>query len=182
MTEPIRGANKQQHRAAELREMGLDTASIARELGLSSYTDARDLLKYYDKHKAAYDLAKTAEDEPDQQKKKEKKEAAVRSRKRVRTKQGAFNIKTETKNAKVLRLMEEARVLALTFLDGEVLQKETGRGLAQIIATLTDKIQLLRGEPTTISRVEDVRKMDDILKVLQDEIEKRGIKEEKVVN
>ena len=152
--------------------MGLDLGSIAKELGLANYTSARDLLVGYDKRQAAGDDKLVPQ----------KKKPAVRNRKRSRTKQAVANVKTETKNAKVLRLMEEARVLALTFLDGEVLQKETGRGLAQIIATLTDKIQLLRGEPTTISRVEDVRKMDDILKVLQDEIEKRGIKEEKVVN
>ena len=152
--------------------MGLDLGAIAKELGLANYTSARDLLTGYDKRQAVGDDKLVPQ----------KKKPAVRNRKRSRTKQAVANVKTETKNAKVLRLMEEARVLALTFLDGEVLQKETGRGLAQIIATLTDKIQLLRGEPTTISRVEDVRKMDDILKVLQDEIEKRGIKAEKVVN
>ena len=60
-------------------------------------------------------------------------------------------------------------------LDREVLAKETGRGLAQIISILTDKMQLLQGEPTAITKIEDVRKLDEISALLLKEVNRRGI-------
>ncbi len=77
--------------------------------------------------------------------------------------------------ATVLRLMGEKRLEAITMLDKQVLAKETGRGLAQIISILSDKIQLLKGEPTAITKIEDVRKMDEVAVLLLAEVKRRGI-------
>lgn len=167
----------QQVAAARLRDEGFGYQEIADKLGMRNRVNAQNCVRAYDarmegtelKKKFSAPVPKTPED---------KLEARIRSKK---TKAGR-PLKAETDASRVIRLMEEARVMALNFMDGETLAKETGRGLAQIVSILTDKIQLLKGEPTSISRVEDVRKMDDILAVLEAEMKNRGIKAEREVN
>ena len=60
-------------------------------------------------------------------------------------------------------------------LDKQVLAKESGRGLAQIISTLTDKMQLLKGEPTVVTKIEDIRQLDEVAMLLLAEVTRRGI-------
>lgn len=43
------------------------------------------------------------------------------------------------------------------------------------LGILIDKRQLLRGEPTAIMRVQDIRKLDEVGKLLQAEMERRGM-------
>lgn len=178
-----RKPSKQQQRAADLRAEGKGFAEIARALGMKDRRVAQDVLRAYDaiisggsvEDRINKTLATKAKEEPTVA---DLKLSRIRKKKQlVGTKD-----KTETEQARVLRMMEDARVMALAFMDAETLEKESGRGLAQIVSILTDKIQLLKGEPTSISRVEDVRKMDSILETLEAEIKKRGIKTEKVVN
>lgn len=77
--------------------------------------------------------------------------------------------------ADVLALMEDRRIRALLHLDDERLAAETSRGLAQIAGVLTEKIQLLKDEPTAIIKIQDVRKLDEIGKMLLDEAKRRGL-------
>lgn len=83
--------------------------------------------------------------------------------------------KQGTDNQSVIDLMQDVRNEALCMIDKFVLSKESARGLATIVGTLTDKIQLLKGEPTSITKVEDIRKMDEVAQLLYDELERRGM-------
>lgn len=95
----------------------------------------------------------------------------------------AKNGKGPNTTVSTLELMENARLLALNMMDKTVLSAESGVGLSRIVGTLTDKIQILKGEPTVITRVEDVRKTDELLKRIDDELARRQMKqEEKVIN
>ena len=85
-------------------------------------------------------------------------------------------IETALKNhspAAMLALLEDAMVRVVCMMDNEVLAKETGRGLAQMLLNLNNVTQLRKGEPTAITRYEDVRKLDDLMVAIKDEIERR---------
>ncbi len=56
----------------------------------------------------------------------------------------------------------------------EALARSSSRDVATIIGILTDKSQLLRGEPTQITRLQDIKTLDEVGKMLQDEMERRG--------
>ncbi len=47
--------------------------------------------------------------------------------------------------------------------------------LASVCGQMIDKSQLLRGEPTQITRIQDIRELDEMAKVLHDEMERRGL-------
>ncbi len=59
--------------------------------------------------------------------------------------------------------------------DPDIWNRASARDLAAISALMIDKRQLLRGEPTQIMRVEDFRKLDELGKVLHEEMERRGM-------
>ncbi len=40
---------------------------------------------------------------------------------------------------------------------------------------MIDKAQLLRGEPTQIIKIQDIRELDEMAKVLHEEMERRGL-------
>ena len=84
-------------------------------------------------------------------------------------------VSKDPSTAAVLQLMGEKRLEAITMMDQQVLAKETGRGLAQIISVLTDKMQLLSNQPTAITKIEDVRKLDELGALLLREVQRRGI-------
>ena len=75
--------------------------------------------------------------------------------------------------AAVLELLEDLVVRIVCMMDNEVLAKESGRGLAQMLSHLTNVLQLRKGEPTTITRYEDIRKIDELAVAIKDEIERR---------
>ena len=56
----------------------------------------------------------------------------------------------------------------------EVWTRASVKDLASVFGTLIDKSQLLRGEPTQITRLEDVKKMDELGAMLVTEMKRRG--------
>lgn len=56
----------------------------------------------------------------------------------------------------------------------EVWTRSSGKDLTSMFGTLIDKSQLLRGEPTAITRLEDVKKLDELAVMLDKEMRRRG--------
>ena len=47
--------------------------------------------------------------------------------------------------------------------------------LSTVYGQMIEKRQLLRGEPTQITRIQDIRELDEMAKLLHEEMEKRGL-------
>ena len=47
--------------------------------------------------------------------------------------------------------------------------------LSTVYGQMIDKRQLLRGEPTNIVKIQDIRELDEMAKLLHEEMEKRGL-------
>ncbi|MCZ6606197.1 MAG: sigma factor-like helix-turn-helix DNA-binding protein, partial [Alphaproteobacteria bacterium] len=47
--------------------------------------------------------------------------------------------------------------------------------LSTVYGQMIDKRQLLRGEPTQITKIQDIRELDEMAKLLHEEMEKRGL-------
>ncbi len=56
----------------------------------------------------------------------------------------------------------------------EVIANATARDLSSMLGMAIEKRQLLRGEPTAITRFEDIRKLDDVAELLDRELKRRG--------
>jgi hypothetical protein len=56
----------------------------------------------------------------------------------------------------------------------EVMAKLTGKDLAAVAGNLLEKRQLLKGEPTAITRFQDIRKLDEVAEMLNSELKRRG--------
>lgn len=67
------------------------------------------------------------------------------------------------------------KMLFFTAQDDVALANMPPKDRIQAIGTLIDKWQLLRGEPTTIMRLQDIRKLDEVGAMLKDEMERRGL-------
>ena len=74
----------------------------------------------------------------------------------------------------LLALIDDRLARAFAFLDDFTLGQASARDLTVNIGILTDKRQLLRGEPTVITRPEDVKKLDEVGRLLLAEMERRG--------
>ena len=74
----------------------------------------------------------------------------------------------------LLALIDDRLARAFAFLDDFTLGQASARDLTVNIGILTDKRQLLRGEPTVITRLEDVKKMDELGAMLVTEMKRRG--------
>lgn len=74
----------------------------------------------------------------------------------------------------LLALIDDRLARAFAFLDDFTLGQANARDLMVSIGILTDKRQLLRGEPTAITRLEDVKKLDEDLLMLVKEMRRRG--------
>ena len=59
--------------------------------------------------------------------------------------------------------------------DPQILNRASARELASIAALAAEKRQLLRGEPTQVIRIQDIRKLDEMAKALHEEMERRGM-------
>ncbi len=69
----------------------------------------------------------------------------------------------------------EARLAdVFEYFDDHTLAQMSGRDLLVGAGILIDKRQLLRGEPTAITRFQDMRKMDEILESVAKELKRRG--------
>ena len=74
----------------------------------------------------------------------------------------------------LLALIDDRLARAFAFLDDFTLGQASARDLTVNIGILTDKRQLLRGEPTQVFRVEDAKKLDEQLEMMVAEMKRRG--------
>ncbi len=77
-------------------------------------------------------------------------------------------------DVELLSVIEGRLASVLEYFDDHTLGKMSGRDLVVAAGILTDKRQLLRGEPTAITRFQDIRKMDEILEAVAKELKRRG--------
>ncbi len=75
----------------------------------------------------------------------------------------------------LIELLSGKIELSLHYLDDETLAKSTARDLAHIATSFTEKIQLLKGEPTSIVSHETRGTINEVAKKLMQEIKRRGI-------
>lgn len=80
----------------------------------------------------------------------------------------------ELDNKRLGRLNDTAILLLFSFLDPFAASQMSGKDLAASIGTLMNHRQLLRGEPTSILRTEDRRKLDELLPAMLAEARRRG--------
>ncbi len=59
--------------------------------------------------------------------------------------------------------------------DPQIWNRASVRDLAAVAGMMVDKRQLLRGEPTQVIRIQDIRKLDEMAKVRHEEMERRGM-------
>ncbi len=73
-------------------------------------------------------------------------------------------------------LLEEGALKALWLLvaDEAALKSLSGKELSTVAGGLLEKRQLLRGEPTAITRFEDIKKLDEVAELLNAELQRRG--------
>ncbi len=73
-------------------------------------------------------------------------------------------------------LLEEGTLKALWLLveDEAALKNLSGKELSTVAGNLLEKRQLLRGEPTAITRFEDIKKLDEVAELLNAELQRRG--------
>ncbi len=74
----------------------------------------------------------------------------------------------------LLAVIDDRLARVFEYFDDHALSKMDGRNLMVAAGILTDKRQLLRGEPTAITRFQDMRKMDEILEAVDMELKRRG--------
>ena len=77
-------------------------------------------------------------------------------------------------DVELLSVIDDRLARVFEYFDDHVLGKMDGRNLMVAAGILTDKRQLLRGEPTAITRFQDMRKMDEILEAVAKELKRRG--------
>lgn len=73
----------------------------------------------------------------------------------------------------LLALLDDGIARAFQVLDDFALGEASARDVATIIGILTDKRQILKGEPTAIVKFEDMRKLDEILEEVSKELKRR---------
>ena len=81
----------------------------------------------------------------------------------------------EVKEKQLVALLEDRALRSLHYLDDYVLSGASARDLAVTTGVLIDKRQLLKGEPTAITRFQDIQKLDEAAKLLHAEMERRGM-------
>ena len=62
---------------------------------------------------------------------------------------------------------------ALEYVDDLALASSSAKDLLIAAGVATDKMKLLRGEATSVVRIEDDRKLDELAVMLHDEIQRR---------
>ena len=83
-------------------------------------------------------------------------------------------LSSEAGDEAALVLMEDRRLRALKYLDDTVLAQASATQLANVVAVMTGNIQLLNDKPTSITRFEDMRKLDEFLESVSEELRRRG--------
>ena len=59
--------------------------------------------------------------------------------------------------------------------DSALWDRASLKELSTVCGQMIDKRQLLQGEPTQIIKIQDIRELDEMAKVLHDEMERRGL-------
>lgn len=71
--------------------------------------------------------------------------------------------------------LEEKIALAMSYLDSFALAGASAKDLQAVIDGLISNVQLLKGKPTSITSVEDRRRINELLPLLVMEAQKRGV-------
>ena len=79
------------------------------------------------------------------------------------------------KDQELILLLQDRALRCLQYADDFSMSGASLRDLMVSAGIAIDKAQLLEGEPTTITRLEDIRKLDQVGKLLQAEMERRGL-------
>jgi DNA-directed RNA polymerase specialized sigma24 family protein len=74
-----------------------------------------------------------------------------------------------------VKMLDEKIVLCLSYIDHDLVSKGTLANIGQTVKNLTDVRQIRMGEPTSIVKIQDVRKLEEIGKLLHEEFERRGM-------
>ncbi len=84
--------------------------------------------------------------------------------------------KKDTSTPAKLEGLSVAQTLLITRLcDLGVITRMNGRDASSSLKNVTEVSQLLQGEPTQIVKIQDVRKLEEIGRLLHAEIERRGL-------
>ncbi len=81
----------------------------------------------------------------------------------------------KAKKDEIETLLEDRGRRALEYLDDFALAQSSARDLAVIAGIAIDKTQLLAGEPTQIHKIQDMLEIDEKLKAVYAELERRGM-------
>ncbi len=77
-------------------------------------------------------------------------------------------------DVELLATIDDRLERVLDYLDDHALSKMDGRNLMVAAGILIDKRQILKGEPTQITRYEDMGKLDEFLEQVSKELKRRG--------
>ena len=82
---------------------------------------------------------------------------------------------SNVKDEELLLLLEDRAKRALEYADDFVMAGASLKDLMVSAGIAIDKARLLKGEPTQITTIKDIRKLDEVGKLLQAEMERRGM-------
>ncbi len=154
---PTKGLTDQQARAVELRDRGLGWAEMGREMGvgrdhaMGAYRGGEKKLRVQKGDEAL----------------------AVRLERESIAYMGELGEITDKGLSDDMRRLVALYVWHLGH-NPEALARSSSKDVATIMGILVDKAQLLRGEPTQITRLQDVKKLDEVAEMLQAEMQRRG--------
>ena len=77
-------------------------------------------------------------------------------------------------DVELLSVIDDRLARVFEYFDDHVLGKMDGRNLMVAAGILTDKRQLLRGEPTAITKFLDMRNMDEVMEMFRKEAARRA--------
>ncbi len=96
--------------------------------------------------------------------------------KRVRTRYAPLNDAIrEVKDRELARLCEDRAHRCLTYMDDFSMAGASVKDLAISAGVMIDKSRLLKDQATHVIKIQDIRKLDEMAKVLHEEMERRGM-------
>lgn len=99
---------------------------------------------------------------------------SVRKRLAIRNGQEKMEVKSLSER-ELIGALDKKVAHALYFLDDFTFAASSAKELAGVIDIMIEKIQLLKGKPTSITSIEDRRKINELLPVLMEEARRRGV-------
>ena len=79
------------------------------------------------------------------------------------------------KDQELILLLQDRALRCLQYADDFAMAGASLKDLLVGAGIAIDKAQLLQGEPTAITKFQDIRKLDEVGKLLQAEMERRGL-------